>query len=460
MTLPAMLACLLFQQTWVVDDNGGPGVNFTDIPPAIAAAADGDILIVRAGTYSPFALVGKGLRILGEGPGATVVQSPPGATVTSSVASLPATSPAWIEGMKFVTPPFITPVQHRLLVSGFSTKLTLSDVVVEASFGAQGANAGAAVDVVGAEVQMLHCTVTGMPGTACGGCGVPCASAGGPGLRASSGARVHVAWSTIRGGPGGLTAGSMNTATDGGPGVVAESGPALTWVWLANSTVVGGAAGYTFTGFGGIDAAKGGSGIVASSSRVRVSGTPGPLSGGGAVVSGGAGGDPTPSPCFPGGPGVGIETSGTAVVDVHSVPVLSGAGFPPGTATSGPGITLNLPPLSVLDLAGSLFLSGGSATLTISDGPPDALFGVVIGLGPDHFGIPGPFLGEFLIGPLPFTLFLLGTLSPAGAFSVTYPLGTLPPSLAYSPFHFQAATFEASSGTWRLSNAAVAILRP
>ena len=55
------------QHTWSVDDKGGG--DFTDLPPAIAAAQPGDILVVRAGTYSN-AVVSKGLRIVGD-PGAT-----------------------------------------------------------------------------------------------------------------------------------------------------------------------------------------------------------------------------------------------------------------------------------------------------------------------------------------------------------------------------------------------------
>lgn len=38
-------------QVWIVDDSGGPGVDFTTIPDAINAAADGDILLVSEGTY-------------------------------------------------------------------------------------------------------------------------------------------------------------------------------------------------------------------------------------------------------------------------------------------------------------------------------------------------------------------------------------------------------------------------
>jgi hypothetical protein len=72
----AMLCCLVAgalashavaQRTWVVDRIMGPGVDYTDIPPAIAAAAPWDRIEVRgstplAPTYSPF-LVDKPLDI-------------------------------------------------------------------------------------------------------------------------------------------------------------------------------------------------------------------------------------------------------------------------------------------------------------------------------------------------------------------------------------------------------------
>src|SRR5262245_50864538 len=100
MALPGALGFLLLQTVWVVDDNGGPGVDFTDIPPAIAAAADGDILLVKAGSYSHFTLSGKGLRILGEGSDSTFVSSSPSSAGTS-ISAVPAGSTVTIDRMKF-----------------------------------------------------------------------------------------------------------------------------------------------------------------------------------------------------------------------------------------------------------------------------------------------------------------------------------------------------------------------
>src|SRR5262245_14949396 len=56
--------------TWVVDPAGGPGVDFTDIAAAAAAAAPGDVILVHPGSYAGFTL-GTGVSIVGGG-GVTV----------------------------------------------------------------------------------------------------------------------------------------------------------------------------------------------------------------------------------------------------------------------------------------------------------------------------------------------------------------------------------------------------
>ena len=60
----------------VVDDDGGPGVDFAQIHEAVAAAADGDVVLVREGVYAAFVLAGKGLVILRDGPGIAKVSTP------------------------------------------------------------------------------------------------------------------------------------------------------------------------------------------------------------------------------------------------------------------------------------------------------------------------------------------------------------------------------------------------
>jgi hypothetical protein len=76
--VPLCLALAVPAQTFIVDAASGPGTNFTDLPPAIAAVPNGAILLVRPGTYGPIGLNAKGLSILATAPG---VQLAPGATV-------------------------------------------------------------------------------------------------------------------------------------------------------------------------------------------------------------------------------------------------------------------------------------------------------------------------------------------------------------------------------------------
>ena len=57
------------QRTWLVDSSGGPGVDFTDLPPAVAAASPGDTILLRWGTGAPYGFdltIRRGIRIIGD----------------------------------------------------------------------------------------------------------------------------------------------------------------------------------------------------------------------------------------------------------------------------------------------------------------------------------------------------------------------------------------------------------
>lgn len=55
LALSLLLSPLAAQRTWIVDAANGPGTDFTDLPPAVAAAAPGDLLLARTGSYNGFA---------------------------------------------------------------------------------------------------------------------------------------------------------------------------------------------------------------------------------------------------------------------------------------------------------------------------------------------------------------------------------------------------------------------
>lgn len=59
--LPALFllcACLLGQRTWIVHCTAGPGVDFTDLPPAVAAASPGDTILLTGDVSSCPAFAG------------------------------------------------------------------------------------------------------------------------------------------------------------------------------------------------------------------------------------------------------------------------------------------------------------------------------------------------------------------------------------------------------------------
>ena len=69
--LPALLASLSLSasaqfQGWIVDDDGGVGVHSTTIQGAIDAASEGDLILVRDGTYGAFVIDGKSLTVLSD----------------------------------------------------------------------------------------------------------------------------------------------------------------------------------------------------------------------------------------------------------------------------------------------------------------------------------------------------------------------------------------------------------
>ncbi|MCR9243812.1 MAG: hypothetical protein NXI31_02190 [bacterium] len=58
-----LLAAFLPAQVFIVDASNGPGTNYTSIATATAAAPDGAVIRVRAGTYDNFRVVGKSLTV-------------------------------------------------------------------------------------------------------------------------------------------------------------------------------------------------------------------------------------------------------------------------------------------------------------------------------------------------------------------------------------------------------------
>jgi parallel beta-helix repeat protein len=75
--LAVLLACagMAAGATWVVDDDGGAGVNYTTIQDAVNASSDGDTIEVRSGTYVENVNVPKRLTLIGDGADVVTVRA-------------------------------------------------------------------------------------------------------------------------------------------------------------------------------------------------------------------------------------------------------------------------------------------------------------------------------------------------------------------------------------------------
>ena len=53
-------------RVWVVAENPGPGVDFTNLQKAVQASADGDLVLVRDGDYAGFTIEDRGIVVTAE----------------------------------------------------------------------------------------------------------------------------------------------------------------------------------------------------------------------------------------------------------------------------------------------------------------------------------------------------------------------------------------------------------
>jgi hypothetical protein len=234
-----LLATLAHAGTIVVDVNGGPGHHFTDLPPAIAAAQPGDLILVRVGKYSN-AVLDKGLTILGEGDALSFSGS---ARLNSiKISNVGSGPPAVLVNLR--TSVAVDNVETTVVLEGLAsaaTQVTGSrDVRLYRMLAMD-----AGLDVTASRVEVVSSNVFGRGGTN-GQSGNPLwpATDGGPGLVIGSfpmqSGRVHLALSSVTGGPGGW----YSKAGDGGFGVSVHSDGQLIVAGSGFAEIRGGTGGY------------------------------------------------------------------------------------------------------------------------------------------------------------------------------------------------------------------------
>lgn len=275
--LLALTAPALAGQLWVVDAAGGAGHDFTQLSAAVAAAGEGDTLLVRAGVYGDAVVFDKGLRIVAR----TAGTPPVGEAVVVrglSVRGLQAGKHVLLSGLTF------TGDEAALSLKNNAGGVWIEDC---AGLGAKGVGLVAApnfhkaghpglVAENCAEVVVLRSTFTGGEGH--DGFVFPTldTGAGGAGAELREVVRAVVHGSELTGGRGGNTDNDDDwwPGQPGGHGLVLDQSTAL----VMGSTLRGGAGGQggeeydlifgtTTCGDGG----AGGSGVAVTGSTLETS---------------------------------------------------------------------------------------------------------------------------------------------------------------------------------------------
>lgn len=254
LALAAAASQALAQSTYIVDDDGGPGVQFTDLPAAIAAASAGDRLSVQAGVYSAFVL-DKGLAIVGHGgvrAGNARIQSIPAGQVAvlaglevRQLDILQCAGPVLIDELVATDTPWNMFLANDHIVATVEhcadVRLQRSQIIAPPNSGNQeGLNGmfvrASRVELAGSFVQGNN---AGNPPSS--GCwdGNP----GGRGLFATDNSRLHVAGTTLRGGNG--TNGTLmcGVGGDGGDALYIHGGSEVIVAGLPTDVLRGGANG-------------------------------------------------------------------------------------------------------------------------------------------------------------------------------------------------------------------------
>lgn len=393
-----LLAASALASTIVVDANGSG--QFTNIPPAIAAAQDGDVIVVLPGSYSGFALT-KSLTIVGVG---NPILSGPS---TIGIQGIPANRRAAVVGLRAGALSISQCAGHVIAQeiasnTGVALAVTQSADVRLRALAVRGPAASQ-----GSRVEMVRCTVVGPSGA--DGAGAD----GEPGFSSGGTNRLHLVDTDVTGGNGGDS--YDHTCTWGG------NGRSAIWVLPTDTVIV-------------------------ANGRWR-GGT-----GGGATSCFGS------MPCFYNGSGssaVWVDAGGT--LRVAGVDIAGGLSWIPTTcagiqepAWSGPG--------SVVDGAGdpSLDLTGapipGTTMQFVVQAPPGSAARLVLGRAP-VVADDGLALVERLVAPT--RIVGLGTVPALGQVIVSW---TVPP-VARGTFLVVQAEAVLVNGELRRTNSIPVVVR-
>lgn len=205
---------------WIVAPSGG---TFTDIQPAVDAASDGDVVLVKNGSYGSFVVANKTLSIVAE------AGHSPFVTGAVRIRNVPAGKSVLVAGLTAQgTSAPVDTVTHGLYVSNCQGDVRLQDCVFRAL--ATAAQSGAEV-LNSPRVSFARCSVEGSDASSQ-------SSGAGPGLR-GLGSQIAMYDAVLLGGEGWNSQCVASTSCEGSGGA---DGATLTstYAFAANSTFEGG----------------------------------------------------------------------------------------------------------------------------------------------------------------------------------------------------------------------------
>lgn len=230
---------------WVVDGTSGPGSSHSSIGDAIAAAADGDIVLVRSGSYVPFTLKNKSLEIVADA-GADVEVGP--FWNPTRIQDVALGKRVLIRGIRFTTIPFGFG-SSVIYIPGISISNSVGVVELEdvSSPGAAGIEIVSCTSAILSRVSctgvagtvLLNSTIVATDCSFVGVDGYDAASSlghhlpqistrGAAGISVAFGGVVTLSGCTVSGGQGGDGLvdfdGSCLPASSGGPAILVSSG--------------------------------------------------------------------------------------------------------------------------------------------------------------------------------------------------------------------------------------------
>lgn len=406
------------QTTWTVDDDGP--ADFSSLPAAVAAASDGDTLIVRDGYYQEIHLNGKGLTIVGEGQ----VLIDGGGFFTSTISSLDVrnTLPGQtvvLRNLEFIGTAISNDGLRITRLVNCAGPVLLEDCTVSPQFligYPMEASACDSLTLVRCEIRGGQSFIDTSSGFILGNVSYTAVSA--------VDCQIAVYDSLLQGSRGRAAFyfnGQLVPPTDPGHGLRVNDSSFL----VVGSELRGGDAGSTEGLTDCVPGGDGGAGLIVKSN----SGTPPGGTHQGSLLVGGLG---SPGTC-----GMLDGQEGAVVEDPFGITTLW-----PGAARKS-GIT-------------SPVVEGGIATLEFEGVPGDP---VVALYGPEL--IPAfPYLPEptLLHLALPFELLFLGVVPPSGSGSIDFTMPQLDPGVLSATLFVQVAQIGAPLATYEGGPSALTIL--